>query len=95
MAFTLPALTYPLNALEPHIDARTMEIHHAKHHQAYINNVNNALKGKVELESKTPIKFSITGDVQPGMNRPNIATTDVPFRVQLELVFKDQKTKSK
>ncbi len=42
--FELPALTYDYNALEPHIDARTMEIHHSKHHQAYVNNLNNALK---------------------------------------------------
>ena len=44
MAYTLPALPYAYNALEPHIDARTMEIHHTKHHQAYINNVNAAIK---------------------------------------------------
>ncbi len=43
--FELPALTYAFNALEPHIDARTMEIHHGKHHQAYVNNLNNAVKG--------------------------------------------------
>ena len=53
MAFTLPPLAYAYNALEPHIDARTMEIHHTKHHQAYINNVNNALKAHADLESKS------------------------------------------
>ncbi len=45
MAFELPKLTYAYNALEPHIDARTMEIHHSKHHQAYVTNLNNAIAG--------------------------------------------------
>jgi Fe-Mn family superoxide dismutase len=45
MAFTLPALPYAFDALEPHIDARTMEIHHGKHHNAYVTNLNNAIAG--------------------------------------------------
>jgi Fe-Mn family superoxide dismutase len=48
MAFELPKLTYAFNALEPHIDARTMEIHHDKHHNAYVTNLNAALAGKPE-----------------------------------------------
>ena len=50
MAYTLPALPYSYTALEPHIDARTMEIHHTKHHNAYIAKVNDAIAG-TELES--------------------------------------------
>jgi Fe-Mn family superoxide dismutase len=45
MAFELPKLGYDYNALEPHIDARTMEIHHTKHHQAYVTNLNNEIAG--------------------------------------------------
>lgn len=52
MAYELPPLTYPNNALEPHVDARTMEIHHDKHHQAYITNANNALKDHPDLLAK-------------------------------------------
>lgn len=52
MAFTLPALSYDLAALEPHIDARTMEIHHGKHHAAYVNNLNAATKD-TPLENMT------------------------------------------
>jgi superoxide dismutase, Fe-Mn family len=48
MAFTLPALSYATDALEPHIDKMTMEIHHGKHHQAYVTNLNKALEGKPE-----------------------------------------------
>jgi superoxide dismutase, Fe-Mn family len=55
MAYELPALPYPANALEPHIDAKTMEIHHDKHHGAYVNNVNKAIAGKPDLE-KLPVE---------------------------------------
>jgi Fe-Mn family superoxide dismutase len=51
MAFELPPLPYPNNALEPHIDAQTMEIHHDKHHGAYVTNLNNAIAGNAELEA--------------------------------------------
>jgi superoxide dismutase, Fe-Mn family len=51
-AFSLPALPYAFNALEPHIDARTMEIHHDKHHAAYVNNLNAAIAG-TEWETKS------------------------------------------
>ena len=53
MAFTVPPLPYAFNALEPHIDAQTMEIHHDKHHAAYVNNANAALEKHPELGAKT------------------------------------------
>ncbi len=52
MAFELPKLPYDFNALEPHIDAKTMEIHHGKHHNAYVTNLNNAIAGS-DLENKS------------------------------------------
>ncbi len=53
MPFELPSLNYKYNALEPHIDARTMEIHHTKHHATYINNLNTALESYPDLQDKT------------------------------------------
>lgn len=71
MAFELPKLGYEYNALEPHIDARTMEIHHSKHHNAYVTNLNNAIAGtdteKLSLEeickniSKHPVAVRNNG----------------------------------
>ena len=53
MAYELPPLPYPKEALEPHIDAQTMEIHHGKHHAAYVTNLNKAIAGKGDLEKKS------------------------------------------
>jgi superoxide dismutase, Fe-Mn family len=53
MAFTLPDLPYPADSLEPHIDARTMEIHHGKHHAAYVANLNKAIEGHPDLAAKS------------------------------------------
>jgi Fe-Mn family superoxide dismutase len=53
MAYELPPLHYPKDALEPYIDAQTMEIHHDKHHGAYVTNVNKAIAGKADLEKKS------------------------------------------
>ena len=53
MAFTVPPWPYPFDALEPYIDAKTMEIHHDKHHGAYVANVNKALEGHPDLQAKS------------------------------------------
>src|ERR1051326_6723644 len=52
MAFTLPPLPYPADALEPYIDAMTMEIHHDRHHKTYVDNLNKALDGQAALQGK-------------------------------------------
>src|SRR6266498_4285830 len=53
MAFTVPPLPYDYSALEPHIDTQTMQIHHDKHHAAYVNNLNAALEGNADLQNAT------------------------------------------
>ena len=65
MSFKLPDLPYDVNALEPNIDARTMGIHHKKHHQAYINNLNAALESHPELQDKTAIELVADLDAIP------------------------------
>jgi len=72
MPHELPPLAYPHNALEPHIDARTMEIHHGKHHAAYVNNLNNAIKGNAELEAKTSLELVMNLSAVPENIRPAV-----------------------
>lgn len=64
-AFTLPALPYAFDALEPHLDARTMEIHYTKHHQAYVTNLNKALDAHPELRAKTVDELLINLNTLP------------------------------
>jgi len=70
MAFELPHLPYAYNALEPHIDARTMEIHHSKHHNAYTTNLNAAIAG-TEMEGKTIEEILSNLDLTNGAVRNN------------------------
>ncbi|WP_100613587.1 superoxide dismutase [Confluentibacter citreus] len=70
MAFELPKLGYAYDALEPHIDARTMEIHHTKHHQAYTNNLNAAIEG-TDLKGKTIENILINLDMSNAAVRNN------------------------
>ena len=66
MAFELPKLGYAYDALEPSIDAKTMEIHHTKHHQTYVDNLNNAIAG-TELEGKSIEEICKTGSDKPAV----------------------------
>jgi Fe-Mn family superoxide dismutase len=70
MAFKLPELGYAYDALEPNIDARTMEIHHSKHHQGYTNNLNNAIAGS-DLEEKSIEEILANLDMSNGAVRNN------------------------
>ncbi|MBD5779073.1 superoxide dismutase [Pelagicoccus sp. NFK12] len=71
MAYELPALDYAYDALEPHFDARTMEIHHSKHHQTYINNVNGMIAG-TDLESKSVEELIANLDAVPEEKRGGV-----------------------
>src|SRR5678815_3279847 len=66
MAYELPPLPYPKDALEPYIDAVTMEIHHGKHHNAYVTNLNKAIAGKPDLEKKSVEELISNLDAVPG-----------------------------
>lgn len=65
MAFELPQLTYAYDALEPHIDARTMEIHHSKHHQGYTSKLNAAIEGTSQADAS--IEDILTGELSPAV----------------------------
>jgi Fe-Mn family superoxide dismutase len=67
MAFTLPPLPYAFNALEPHIDAQTMQIHHDKHHQAYVDNLNKALAGTEHENKSLEEILRIAGSISPAV----------------------------
>jgi len=67
MAFTLPALPYPHDALEPSIDARTMEIHHGKHHQAYVDNLNKAISGTPSENKSLEELVKMAGSISPAV----------------------------
>jgi Fe-Mn family superoxide dismutase len=67
MAFTLPALPYAKEALEPYIDAQTMEIHHDKHHQAYVDNLNKAIDGTEHAEKSLEDLVKSAGSISPAV----------------------------
>jgi len=72
MAHELPELPYAHNALEPHIDAETMTIHHGKHHQAYVTNLNAAIEGNPELESMSALELIAGFDDLPESVKPAV-----------------------
>ncbi|MES1214716.1 MAG: superoxide dismutase, partial [Bacteroidota bacterium] len=67
MAFTLPALPYAFDALEPHIDTLTMQIHHGKHHQAYVDNLNKAIAGTPNESKSLEELVAIAGSISPAV----------------------------
>lgn len=75
MSYTLPSLPYAYDALEPHFDKQTMEIHHSKHHQAYVNNANAALESLPELAKLTAEELIAQLDKVPAENVLRCVTT--------------------
>jgi superoxide dismutase len=75
MAFELPQLPYAYDALEPHIDARTMEIHHSKHHNAYTTNLNAAIAG-TDMEGKTIENILINNGFKADKNNTQTNSSD-------------------
>jgi Fe-Mn family superoxide dismutase len=67
MAFTLPSLPYATDALEPHIDKQTMEIHHGKHHQAYVDNLNKAIAGTENENKSLEELVAVAGTLSPAI----------------------------
>ncbi|SFW72200.1 superoxide dismutase [Chitinophaga sancti] len=67
MAFTLPSLPYATDALEPHIDKQTMEIHHGKHHQAYVDNLNKAIAGTENEHKSLEELVAVAGTLSPAI----------------------------
>jgi superoxide dismutase, Fe-Mn family len=67
MAFTLPPLPYSFEALEPHIDAQTMQIHHDKHHQAYVDNLNKAIAGTPNENKSLEVLVASAGSISPAV----------------------------
>ena len=67
MAFTLPALPYAHEALEPHIDTKTMQIHHGKHHQAYVDNLNKAIAGTEHEKKSIEELVAAAGSISPAV----------------------------
>src|SRR6195952_4519968 len=67
MAHTLPALAYAFDALEPHIDAQTMQIHHDKHHQAYVDNLNKAIAGTPNENKSLEELVAQAGKISPAV----------------------------
>ena len=83
MAFELPALPYEYDALEPYIDKETMNIHHTKHHNTYVTNLNNALEGNADLLSKTVEEVIANLNDVPEAVRTAVVTMAEVMRITL------------